>query len=161
MLDYAAIAQEALDQLREAGREIALQRIGKTLDPVTGGVSDSGTLQGTLDALTLSLNKSDASKLDVNLIQALTQGKLRKVLAAASSATFEPAPSDVLTFDGAFWIVRAVNILSPAGVALLYTLIVERGNLSDSDQAAIPVIALEEAAEDLAAAVIALEEAIT
>ena len=138
MIDYAAIAQDALAAIEEAGRSVTLARLSKTLDPVTGAVSATTCVKGSVSLVVLAASKSDLpEKQSDALMEALLQGKLRKLLIAASGVPFEPAPVDIASFDSAYWRVLGCTPLNPAGVALIYTAIVERGNLSAAEITAL------------------------
>lgn len=135
---YADAATLALGLITEFGRPLSFSRIAKTFDPVKGEATASVASSQTLQAAVLNLKAKDAAKMDNRLIEAFTAGRVRKLLVAAKGASFDPIPNDVTQFDNLFWIVRGAETLAPAGTAVIYTLIVEQGNLSDLDQAALP-----------------------
>lgn len=135
---YDDAATTALGLLADFGVARSFSRIAKTLNPVTGETSAAVAQSQSLSSVVLPIKARDASKMDNKLVEALTAGRLRKMIVAAKLATFELQPNDVASFDNRFWIVRGAETLAPAGIAVIYTLIVEQGNLSDIDQAALP-----------------------
>lgn len=131
--DYATAAADALELIREAGQSIQISRFTRVPDPVTGGVTISSVAVGNIDAAVLPMGKTDIQKLDTRLAEALIEGKLRKLIVAASTAPFEPAPLDNLYFEESYWIVRGNTPLNPAGTPVIYTIIVERGAISEAE----------------------------
>lgn len=131
--DYADAQATALELIREAGQSIQLARFIRAADPITGGVTISSVAVGNIDAAVLPLGTGDIQKLDTRLTEAMVEGKLRKLLVAASSAPFEPAPLDNLYFDESYWIVRGNTPLNPAGTPVIYTIIVERAGISEEE----------------------------
>lgn len=127
----------ALAAITEAGQTAVLARIAKTHNPMAGSVSAHVATKGNVAAVLLPLNKNDESKLDNSLLEALRKGKLRKLLVAASGAPFEPEGSDIFVFGSSYWVTRGCTPLAPAGTPIVYTVIVERGNLTAADIAAL------------------------
>lgn len=141
-LDYDEIAAQALDQIREVGQTRTLFRYGKNYDPVKGSTDSSASLSGPIDFVKLPLGGIRFQ--EATLVEALTQGRLTKLLIAALSCPFVPDINDVITLDdGYYWHFRKLTPLSPAGTALIYTVIAERGNLAPVDQVAIDITGLE------------------
>lgn len=131
MIDYASIAQDALAAIKDAGRQVTVRRITKTTDPVTGVVSNTVTLTGTLDVVVLPAKKANAlagftAGFDNAYAEALRAGKVRALLGAASSAPFEPVAGDETEFDGHKWTILGNTPLAPAGTALIYKMEVSR-----------------------------------
>lgn len=134
---YDEVAAGALEAIKEAGKQIPLYRFTKTLDPVTGGFGASTVASGLIDCVVVSISKNDQTKLDVRLVEALVQGRLRKLIVAASTVPFEPTTLDVVYFDDVYWIVQGVTPVKPADTNVIYTLFVEKGSLSSEDQTAL------------------------
>lgn len=127
MIDYASIAADALVAIKDAGRQIVHRRITVTTDELTGDTTATATTTGTLDCVVLPAKKANAlagftAGFDNAYAEALRQGKVRSLLCAAASATFEPASGDETEFDGYLWEVLGNTPINPAGVALIYKL---------------------------------------
>lgn len=121
--NYAASAATALRLIKQFGQVLPITRITNTVDDATGDVVAT-TTEGTLDAVVLpakstALNAVDG-RLDDALCEALTKGKLRFILAAASSATFRPSPNDIITFEEGSFNVLGCTPLNPAGTPIVY-----------------------------------------
>lgn len=144
-IDYAAIAQSALDAIRAAGTTLPLRRTSRTHDAVQGSTSAAKYFEGPVDCVVLPARSSDiAAMASDRLTQALAAGKLRKLLVAASSVPFEPTVVDTITLEAYFWTILGVTPLSPIGLPLIYTLFIERSQISATDAAGTPVGSLGE-----------------
>jgi hypothetical protein len=136
-MNYPEIAQQALDLIRDAGTTATLSRkTGGTFDPVAGTFSAAqDTTIGTIDCVVLTYTEKGVRQLitgtieaDNRVIKAFTQGRLRRLLIAGSTAPFEPTNGDVVTgLESATWEVLGCNPLKPDGATpLIYTVAVER-----------------------------------
>lgn len=116
-MNYAATAARAAAQIKKAGQAITITRTADgtgEFDPATGAYEPVAPLFFSGFAAASSYRQD---LVDGTLIQ---QGdKLFTV--AASGLGCEPMASDTLTdAAGKEWTVVSVDIVSPAGVALLY-----------------------------------------
>lgn len=131
MIDYTSIAVSALASIAEAGTRIPISRVTTTTDPVTGDTTSTVTQAGELDVVILPAKKANAlagftSGFDNAYIEALRAGRVRSLLIAASSASFEPIQGDHVVFAGATWSLLGSTPIAPAGVALIYKAEVSR-----------------------------------
>ncbi len=138
MAFYDNSAATALGLITKFGKSLPFSRISKTYDPVAGAVSASVATSQIVKGVNLPIKANDAAGMSEYLIQALTAGRLRKYIIATKGTTFELRPLDVGNFDGEFWTVRGLTALDPAGTQIIWTLFVEKGNLSAADIAALP-----------------------
>lgn len=145
MIDYAAIADNALAAIQEAGREIVVKRLAKDNDAITGAAESATAIVGTVWLVVLPVKSSVAEKLERRLQQALTEGRLRMLLVAASGAPVDLAPNDVFEIDGEYCHARGVTPLNPGGTTLIYSVIAETGALTTEDVDAIDIDLLEAA----------------
>jgi hypothetical protein len=152
---YDEVAQSALDQIREAGRLVVIRQIESAFNPVTGGQEVATKIEGNFIAVKLPLTSGDARNLEEHLQEALTAGRLAKILIPAKDVPFEPKISNVVVIDSDVFRVVSRRVLNPAGTPLLYTLILEAGAISqvDEDAITIDIDALEAAVAGLTAAV--------
>lgn len=125
----------ALSQITEFGRTVTFARFTRTNDPVVGGQTSVVAAKAEPVALVLPVSKTDAKGLDNKLIEALTAGRLRKLLLPAFA--YEPEATDYFVFDSMYWIVRGSTPLNPAGTTILHTAFVEKTTLSALDIAAL------------------------
>lgn len=120
---YTQSAATALSLIKRFGQVLPIKRVTNTPDPVTGDAT-AVNVTGNLTAVVLPAKASSlnavAGELDNAIVEALTKGKVRFILAAAANATFAPDADDVLTFEGASWRVLGSTPLSPAGIPLVY-----------------------------------------
>lgn len=127
MIDYASIAAEAKTAIAEAGREVTIRRIARTVDRVTSAVTPVTTHNGTFTAVTLPAKKANAlagfqTGFDAAYVEKLRLGKVRRVLAAAAGAPFAPQQGDEAEFDGVVWEVLGCTPLAPSGLDVIYQL---------------------------------------
>jgi len=141
MATYDENASLALRLISEKGAALTFKRfIMGGFNPVTGGAGDITFGKSPSVAVILPVNKSDSSRMSERLIEALTQGRLRKLLIATKGMLFEPSASDFTEFEGSYWTIVGLSTLKPDGVtAIICTAFVERVNLSDAQVAATEV----------------------
>lgn len=122
MFNYGDTAESALDLLKEFGAELVITRFSGEYDPLTASKDRAVDVTGTFTMVVLNGKKSEArnNAFDNSYLEALRSGKVRSLLIAASGAPFEPTEGDFLTFAGASWRFRGVDLLAPAGVAVIY-----------------------------------------
>lgn len=151
MAVYAENAALALRLIAEKGAALTFRRYEMAdFDPVTGGTGTTGLVSSPAVAVILPVGKSDASRMSDRLLEALTQGRLRKLLLAPKDMLFEVAVNDFTEFEGGNWKVAGLSMLKPDGVtAIIGTLFVEQINLSDEQAEAMDVPVYEEAVDDL------------
>jgi hypothetical protein len=136
-MNYTRVAAQALRQIRDAGTTTTLSRkTGGTFDPVNGTFSAAqDTTTGTIDCVVLTYTEKGVRQLitgtieaDNKVMKAFVQGRLRRLIIAASTAPFEPTNGDVVTgLESATWEVLGCNPLKPDGTTpLIYTVAVER-----------------------------------
>lgn len=144
MATYDQNAALALRLISEKGAALTFKRfLMGEFDPVTGGSEEITFVKSPGFAVILPVNKSDSSRMSERLIEALTQGRLRKLLIATKDMLFEPSASDFTEFEGSYWTIAGLSTLKPDGVtAILCTAFVERVNLSDAQAAATEVTPL-------------------
>lgn len=119
---YDEMAEVALDEIRENGRQIVIRRYQTYSNAVEATVERHLLASGALDVVVLPANKTKLGPFDnQGKGGTLIDDKLRYVLAAAKGAPFEPKENDELEFDGRLWSVIGCTPLNPAGnVPLLY-----------------------------------------
>lgn len=136
-MNYTRVAAQALRQIRDAGTTATMSRnTGGTFDPVTGTFSaDQDTTTGTIDCVILTYTEKGVRQLitgtieaDNRVMRAFIQGRLRRLIIAASTAPFEPSNGDTVTgLESSTWEVIGCNPLKPNGTTpLIYTVAVER-----------------------------------
>jgi hypothetical protein len=136
-MNYAEIAAQAFAQIRDAGTTATMTRkSGGTFEPIGGTFSASQTTTtGTIDCVVLTYTEKGVRLLitgtieaDNRVMKAFVQGRLRRVIIAASTAPFEPTNGDVITgLESATWEVIGCNPLKPNGTTpLIYTVAIER-----------------------------------
>lgn len=154
-MSYADNADTALRLLRDKGTLLTFKRFTQAgFDPVSGGsdYSASETAQGY--AVILPVTAADGKRLSDRLLEALTEGRVRKLLVAAKGMTFDLAPNLYTEFEGSYWMVAATTPLRPDGATtILFNAFVERTNLSSSQVNAIEVAPFEQATSELHEAV--------
>jgi hypothetical protein len=134
---YDAPAATALKLIKAKGLQLTISKRGgdAVFDPVTGGFTTAGAdVTGTLDCVVLPYSGSTIRALadgsvtaDNNYLQDFTEGRLRKLLAAASSAPFEPKAGHVVSgFESSVWEVIGCTPLNPAGTPIIYTMAIRR-----------------------------------
>lgn len=144
MSEYTQAIATALRLVTLKGRALMLKRFDEGgFDPITGQGAPAAFIETGMKAVQTMIGKSDSMKMDARLVEALTQGKLRKLIVAASGLTFEPEPNDVTAFDSAYWTVRGVSCLKPATEPILYYLIVESTTLSEDRAEAMDLVEFE------------------
>lgn len=127
MANYAKTATNALAAIRKSGVSLPIYRPVLTVDEETGAATEGVTTQGTLTGVVLPMSKSAGLQMDETLREALVAGKMRKILAAAKDATFEPLPLDIIDINGTKFQVIGCTPLIPDGVTpIIYTLAVTR-----------------------------------
>lgn len=132
--DYAASAATALSLLRQFGADANVHKFTRAVNPVTSKVVTSGVQTNTVPAVVLPLGRSSVPKaLEDRLADALIQGKLRKIIFAASGLEFEPSTQDIIYAQGKYWYIQGCTPLNPAGTAIIYTGIVTLTTLSQED----------------------------
>lgn len=123
---YTEDAQDALTTIRDAGTVLPISRATKTVSGATGGVTVGAPVTGNLDAVVLPATKASMAQADLKLEDGLTVSKVRKVLAAALGAPFEPSPGDLVDFAGKVWRVLGSTDLAPDGEQILFTFFMAR-----------------------------------
>lgn len=123
---YTEDAKSALADISEAGLSLPISRATKTVSGATGGVTVGTPTTGALAACVFPATKSSLAQADLKLEDGLTLAKVRKVLAAALGAPFEPSPGDIVDFDGSKWRVLGGTDLAPDGERILYTFFIAR-----------------------------------
>ncbi len=122
---YVQSAATALALIAKFGGSLPITRVANTLTAITGEVTQT-TTAGTLTAVVLpakaTANQAVLGSLDNAVVEALTKGRVRFVLAAASNATFAPDADDLVTFESASWRVLGCTPLSPRGTPVIYKL---------------------------------------
>lgn len=130
--NYSRSALTALNLIRKFGQKIPIARYTKNADPVTLTETETVAASGNLDAVVLPASKGTIEAFDNRIMEALTQGKLRFMIAAARNAPLAPAPNDVVQFEGYYWAVLGSTPLAPAGVPVIYKLgMIRMSRISD------------------------------
>jgi len=121
MADFSKTAANALKSIAKNGRVLAMQRITRTFNDVTGEPSANVVSAGTITGVVLPRYKGPTfSNMDDALKKAIMVGRARTILCAAAGATFPPQPLDRFNFDGADWEAKGVTELSPDGTPIIY-----------------------------------------
>jgi hypothetical protein len=136
-MNYARVAAQALRQIRASGTTATMTRkAGGTFDPIAGTFSTGqDTTTGSIDCVILTYTEKGVRQLitgvieaDNKVMRAFVQGRLRRLIIAASTAPFEPSNGDTVTgLESSTWEVLGCNPLKPNGTTpLIYTVAVER-----------------------------------
>lgn len=136
---YGDLAATALRLLTDKGQSLVIRRIAKTFDPVASETSAATKDTGTIIAVAVPFNTRDKERMDERLAEALTKGRLRKLVVAAQGVSYPPLPLDIITFESEPWTVAGVTPVNPAGTPIVYHVIIEKGALSVVDAAATEV----------------------
>ena len=115
---YAQDAADALQSIREAGKEYAISRPAPTFDNLTGQATANTPLTGTITAIVLP--KYKGTPYDDKMIEAARRGRLKTMIVAAQGATFKPEALDEITIGADEWQVVGSTELAPDGLAILY-----------------------------------------
>ncbi len=116
MIDYASLAADVIDLLKEAGRPLILRRgnVADTYDEVTGTKTPGGPGgDTTFTGVTLSITESYAARVGTENIQTRDQ------LVYAGNE-IEPKMTDVIVIDGEEWQIVGILPTSPAGIPVIY-----------------------------------------
>jgi len=120
MIDYAAIAADALIAIRDAGTVLNCSRNTNTIHPVTEAVTVA-TATGRFDGVVLPAKRNPfAVSMDSAEIENLRLGKAKRLLLAANGATFPPVVGDILTVGTEAYRLTGVTDIAPAGVPVIY-----------------------------------------
>lgn len=115
---------------------------------MTGSVASAAAIVGEVSLVVLPVKSSIAEKLERRLQEALTEGRLKSCLVAASGAPVDITVNDIFFLaDGDYWHARGVAPLAPSTTTLIYSVIAERGSLSAVDLAAFDIEEIEAAAD--------------
>lgn len=149
-MSYADNADTALRLLRDKGTLLTFKRFTQAaFDPVSGGADYSACEAAQGYAVILPVSAADGKRLSDRLLEALTEGRVRKLLVAAKGLSFELSPNLYTEFEGSYWMVAATTPLKPDGAtAILFNAFVERTNLSSDQVNAIDVVAFEESTDE-------------
>lgn len=137
MAFYINLAATSLRLVTRYGTTATLGRKSAgTFNPVTGSYSGAQTnTTGTIRCVVLTYTVEGVKQLftgetraDNGIMEAFKQGRLRKLIIAASGAPFEPAAGDTVTgLESAEWTVLGVNPLKPDQTTpLIYTAAISR-----------------------------------
>lgn len=131
--NYNGSATTALSLIKKFGQKLPLVRYSvASYDPVTGESLTPAFERGTVDCVVLPIGKQSVEGLDDKYVEALIQGRVRKIIIAAKTATFPPLAGDLVTYEGFNWNLLSIIPLNPAGVPVIYTAGIERGGLATS-----------------------------
>ena len=119
MFDYDKSAATALRLIRNFGTTLTLTRNTVTPNGPAGTVS-TVTTTGSLDAVVLTASKGTVEAFDDRLREDMIQGKIRFVIAAASTATIVPQANDIVAIGSDNWRILGMTPLSPAGTPVIY-----------------------------------------
>jgi hypothetical protein len=123
MADYSTDAADALASIKEAGKEYDISRKVLVFDDVTGLPVDDERISGKIAAIILPRYKGPIfQNLDASMKEALIQGKMKTVLAAAQGAPFAPEALDEISLNGTVWDVVGCTELAPDGLPIIYTI---------------------------------------
>jgi hypothetical protein len=147
-MNYLAAQRSIYEKLSKDGCALPCKRIGKVYDPTTGKTSDAGSLDQELVGIALT-PKTSEFKGDTDLIEALTEGRLKKFTFAVYLQSFRPCPGDLITWDSELWTIKNSDTIKPGTIALLQSVLAIKHSLSAVDQVAVPVEPLEQSEENL------------
>lgn len=124
-MNYLAMAATAQKLIKQAGRQIELNRYAPVRVPETNQVvKGAATLTATPYAVELPAAKG-LSMFEAQLkAESLTVQQLRFFVLEAIGQTFAPLPQDEALIDGAVWPIKGVNGCTPATVPLTYNIMV-------------------------------------
>lgn len=117
---YQFAAEETAKAFAEFGQSIELKRVKKTEDIITGEVTQTQVIRGTIDAINLPASKGTLEAFDNRYYEDMVAGKVRFFKVASETATFEPEQGDIAVIDGEQWECLGSTPVNPAGVAIVY-----------------------------------------
>jgi len=121
VIDYDAIANDALAALAEAGALLPCVRTTNNVDPVTEVVSVE-TLAGDFVGVLLPAKRNPFTvSMDSADVENLRTGKAKRLLLAASGAPFIPITGDVFTVGVETYRLTGVTTLAPNGTPVIFT----------------------------------------
>lgn len=130
--NYAKSATTALNLIKKFGQKVPISRFNKTADPVLMTETETLIASGNLDAVVLPASKGTIEAFDNRILEALTTGKLRFMIAAAKGAPLAPQPNDVIQLEGYYWALLGSTPLAPAGVPVIYKFgVIRMSRISD------------------------------
>lgn len=131
MKDYTTTARNAAATIARAGTSLPFRRLVKAFNPVAGTDELSSFSGQALPTVILPIGKDD------KVPEGLVVEKARKLIVAGYGATFQLEPNDLTKFDGLYWSIKGGEPLQPSGGnAIIFTVFVERVQLTTADEAA-------------------------
>ena len=126
--DYLSSANTADSLLKNFGKEVELRvHDTGTLDPVTGEVNSPSHTSGLATGVILSGgSRSDPKGNSKRDSRQVTMERRKMYITPKSSIA--PVVGVVAIVEGSAWDIVASHTLSPAGVTVLYTCILERSS---------------------------------
>lgn len=116
---YQFAAEETAKAFAEFGQSIELKRVKKTEDIITGEVTQTQVIRGTI----IGIKVSDASaKLiyENRFGEGFSSERIRYFKVAAESATFEPEAGDIGVLDNENWECLGSSAVNPAGTPIAF-----------------------------------------
>lgn len=147
---YTRMAATALRLVKAKGQAVNFRRFGGTFDPVEGATTDVAFDDGQLYAVSLPISSSPQGMAD-KLKDILTVDKMRYLLAVMQpgSTLANPVVGDIVFLEQEYWKLVVLQALNPAGITLIYHLILSKEALSAEQLAAMDLEPLEEAVAGL------------
>jgi hypothetical protein len=123
---YNSLAETARRLIDEKGRDdLSFSRaVGTSYDPVTDTDTPGAALVQPVKCLVLPVTVSGDN---TNKPGAVIDARKRLIKFAMDEVVFEPDAGDTIQFEDATWTVVGCTPVSPAGIPLAYTAVVERG----------------------------------
>lgn len=118
---YVTSAASALSLLQRLGKTLTLTRDGGgTFDPALGKyTSTASDTTASVSGVILPVTKVE----DNSLLADLIQGRLRRIIIAASGLTFEPRARDKITDGSTNLEVLGSTPINPAGTPIIHRIL--------------------------------------
>ena len=125
-MNYPALAATAQKLVKQAGRQIEINRYEVTRDSSTGVVTKMIAAFATPYAVELPAAKGLQMFETQIKAESLVIQQLRFFVLEAVGQDFAPMPQDEAVIDGAAWPIKGVNGCTPATVPLTYNIMVAK-----------------------------------
>ena len=120
--DYSPNIATALRLIGNFGASATIERTVADYAPASGEYSNATTSTTPATVVNLPASSGTVQAFDNRFREDVKKGKIRFFYLAASGLTFEPAPGDILIYQGDRLDIAGLTPLNPAGAPILYTL---------------------------------------
>lgn len=122
---YNEMAQTALELLTDMGRDdlVLSRKIGGGYDPATDTEVPGSTITSPMKCVVLPVEPSASDSVEEGTLIA---SSMRLLKVAAEGMVFVPASADTVAFEGVQWLVLSATPINPAGIPLVYNVMVKR-----------------------------------